>query len=107
MIYFVIAYGIIAMVGGLIGYFQAGSSVSLVSGLVSGVLIILSAVALLRGKLFGYYGMLVMTVILGIFFTIRFLNGFAFMPAGLMLVLSALALVGLLIKRPQLMAHTH
>lgn len=103
MTYFALIYGILTIVGGIIGYLKAGSSASLIAGALSGVLIILSAVALLKGKPFGYYGLVSLSGILLVFFGIRFLKAFVFMPAGLMLVLSAIVLAGLLIKRPELL----
>ena len=33
-------YGIVSLVGGLIGYFKAGSKVSLISGGISGILLL-------------------------------------------------------------------
>ncbi len=38
-----LAYGIVSLVGGLIGYFKAGSKVSLISGGISGILLLTDA----------------------------------------------------------------
>lgn len=99
MIYFALIYGLLTIVGGVIGYFKAGSMMSLISGAVSGLLILASAVALLKGKFIGYYGVLGLSALLAVFFGIRFFKSWAFMPAGLMLVLSAITLIGFLLKR--------
>lgn len=100
VLYFALLYGILTLAGGIFGYLKAGSTASLISGLVSGLLILASATALWKGKLFGYYGLFGLAILLGIFFGIRFFKAWAFMPAGLMLVLSALMLVALLVQKP-------
>lgn len=101
MTYFAFVYGILTIVGGLIGYFKAGSQASLISGGLSGLLILASAFALLKGKPLGYYGLLGLSLLLAVFFGMRFFKAWAFMPAGLMLTLSVITLIGLLVKRPE------
>jgi uncharacterized membrane protein (UPF0136 family) len=102
MVYFAFIYGILTIVGGVIGYLKAGSMMSLYSGVISGILILVSAFALLKGKPMGFYGLVGLSGILTVFFGIRFFKAFVFMPAGLMLILSLITLVGLLLKRPTL-----
>ncbi len=103
MLYFAFAYGILTIIGGLMGYLQAKSTMSLVSGGVSGLLILLSAFALLKGKAFGYYGIIALALLLAVFFGMRFFQGFKFMPAGLMLTLSVITLIGFFIQKNQLL----
>lgn len=43
-------YGILAIIGGIIGYIQANSQVSLLSGMVSGLLLIFAAYFQLQAK---------------------------------------------------------
>ncbi len=88
-----IAYGIIAIIGGIIGYTQARSTASLISGIVSGLLLIAGGVFYLQGQAWGFLLALVVTAILVVVFTIRFVKTRKFMPAGLMLTLGVLTLV--------------
>ncbi|WP_071187744.1 TMEM14 family protein [Trichormus sp. NMC-1] len=46
-------YGILSLVGGIIGYIQAKSKVSLLSGSISGLLLIFSAYCQLQGQTWG------------------------------------------------------
>lgn len=79
-----IAYGVLAMVGGVIGYTQARSKVSLISGIGSGLLLILAGVAQLQGRGWGLILATVITAILVVVFAIRLAKTRKFMPAGLM-----------------------
>ncbi|MCC5635643.1 hypothetical protein LC593_07220 [Nostoc sp. CHAB 5844] len=87
------AYGILAIVGGIIGYVQARSKVSLFSGGVSGLLLILSAYFQLQGQSWGLTLAACVSAVLVVVFALRFAKTRKFMPAGLMIVLGALALV--------------
>jgi len=91
-----IAYGILALVGGAIGYKQAQSKASLISGIVSGLLLILGGVLRLLGQTWGLGLAAIVTVILVIIFTTRLMKTRKFMPAGLMTVLGVAALVVML-----------
>lgn len=96
-----IAYGILAIIGGIIGYSQAQSKVSLISGIVSGLLLILGGVMQLQGQAWGLILATVVTAVLVIVFAIRLAKTRKFMPAGLM---SVLGLVTLAVMVRQLMA---
>jgi len=87
-----IAYGILALVGGIIGYVQAQSKASLVSGSISSLLLILGGVMQLQGQAWGLILASVVTAVLVIVFVIRFAKTRKFMPAGLMIVLGLVAL---------------
>jgi len=88
-----IAYGIIALIGGITGYIQARSIASLISGIISGLLLLAGAVFYLQGQAWGFTLALIVTAILVIVFTIRFVKTRKFMPAGLMLTLGVLTLI--------------
>jgi uncharacterized membrane protein (UPF0136 family) len=90
------AYGVLAIVGGIIGYVQARSQVSLISGSVSGLLLILSAYFQLQGQGWGLILASVVTGVLVVVFAARLAKTRKFMPAGLMTVLGVLALVVML-----------
>ena len=48
-----IAYGVLALIGGIIGYVQAQSKASLISGSISGLLLIVAGVTQLQGQWLG------------------------------------------------------
>jgi uncharacterized membrane protein (UPF0136 family) len=86
------AYGILAIVGGIIGYIQATSRVSLLSGSISGLLLILAAYFQLQGQAWGSILAVLVTAVLVVFFAFRLAKTRKFMPAGLMTILGMLAL---------------
>ncbi|MEH1861169.1 MAG: TMEM14 family protein [Nostoc sp.] len=86
------AYGILAIVGGVIGYIQATSRVSLLSGSISGLLLILAAYFQLQGQTWGAILAVLVTTALVVFFAFRLVKTRKFMPAGLMTILGMLAL---------------
>lgn len=88
-----LAYGILAIVGGIIGYVQARSQVSLISGIISGLLLILAAYFQLQGQSWGLILAAVVTGVLVVVFAGRLAKTRKLMPAGLMTGLGVLALV--------------
>lgn len=91
-----IAYGILAIVGGIIGYVQARSKASLISGSISGLLLLFGAAMRSQGQDWGSILAIVVTVVLVIVFAMRLAKTRKFMPAGLMTVLGVAALVVML-----------
>ncbi|MEH1890303.1 MAG: TMEM14 family protein [Nostoc sp.] len=87
-----LAYGILAIVGGIIGYIQAKSKVSLLSGSISGLLLILAAYFQFQGQTWGLILAVLITAVLVIVFGFRLAKTRKFMPAGLMTILGILAL---------------
>lgn len=88
-------YGILSIVGGIIGYKSAGSKVSLISGTISGLLLLIAAYLQLQGQTWGLTISLVITSILVIVFAVRLAKTRKFMPAGLMVVLGVAALIAM------------
>ena len=91
-----IAYGILVIVGGIIGYVQAQSKASLISGIISGLLLVTAGVMQLQGQGLGLILAIVVTIALIIVFAIRLAKTRKFMPAGLMTALGVAALVVML-----------
>ncbi|MEJ6480873.1 TMEM14 family protein [Nostoc punctiforme UO1] len=87
------AYGILAIAGGIIGYTQARSRVSLLSGSISGLLLILAAYFQLQGQTWGSILAVLVTAVLVVVFAVRLAKTRKFMPAGLMTILGMVALV--------------
>ncbi|MBR8834335.1 MAG: hypothetical protein DSM106950_09945 [Stigonema ocellatum SAG 48.90 = DSM 106950] len=86
------AYGILAIIGGIIGYRNASSKVSLISGGISGLLLVFAAFVQLQGQTWGLIVASIVTAILVIFFAFRLAKTRKFMPAGLMTILGTVAL---------------
>lgn len=92
----IIVYAALLEIGGLIGYVKAKSKASLIAGGVSGGLLLTCGVLLFMGHATAIYAALVITLALLVMFTIRFSKKRAFMPTGLMLVLSLVMAVVLI-----------
>lgn len=86
--YAVLAYGCLLLIGGIMGYVKAQSTVSLVAGTVCALLAFFSGWAMLRNYFTGYKYAIALTIVLSLFFGYRFYESFKFMPAGLMTLLS-------------------
>ncbi len=87
-----LAYGTIAIIGGIVGYIRADSKISLVSGSFCGLLLIFAAVMQLQGQTWGLLLAAAVTAGLLVFFAFRFAKTRKFLPAGLMTVLGMLTL---------------
>jgi uncharacterized membrane protein (UPF0136 family) len=92
-----IAYGLVALVGGIIGYLQARSQQSLISGTVSGILLLVAGIANALDQEWGTPLATIVTAVLIVVFVLRFQKTRKFMPAGLMVILGVLALLALVV----------
>ncbi|MDJ0705141.1 MAG: TMEM14 family protein [Leptolyngbyaceae cyanobacterium MO_188.B28] len=88
-----IAYGSLSMVGGIMGYIQAQSKISLISGMGCGLLLLISAFFQFQGQTWGLIVSVAVTIVLLLAFTMRLIKTRKFMPAGLMLILGIPALM--------------
>ncbi|MBF2065140.1 MAG: hypothetical protein IGS39_12065 [Calothrix sp. C42_A2020_038] len=86
-------YGILSIIGGIIGYIQAGSKVSLFSGIISGILLVCAGIIQLQGQVWGLILASIITSVLVVVFALRFQKTRKLMPAGLMTVLGIVTLV--------------
>ena len=89
-----IVYGVITLVGGIIGYNKANSKASLISGGVSGVLLIAAGILQIVGQDWGLVLATLIAGVLVIVFIARLVKTKKFMPAGMM-ILSGLTALGL------------
>jgi uncharacterized membrane protein (UPF0136 family) len=87
-----IAYGTLALVGGIIAYTKVQSKMSLISGSVSGILLIASGLLQRQSPSAGLILATVLTAALILVFVIRLAKTRKFMPAGLMMLLGVPAL---------------
>jgi uncharacterized membrane protein (UPF0136 family) len=90
-------YGVLVLLGGIMGYVQAQSVPSLIAGVVSGILLLGAGWALQNGQRWGFLLGVVVTVGLLLFFGGRFAQSRAIMPGGLMTILSLGVLIALLL----------
>jgi uncharacterized membrane protein (UPF0136 family) len=102
-IYYEFIFAVLTVVGGIIGYLTKGSQASLISGTVTGLLLAYNSYALMQQKAYGYYGLLALSVVVLGLFIMRYFKTHQFMPAGLMIGLSLVSIVGLLLYKNQLL----
>ena len=95
-----LAYGLLSIVGGVMGYQKAGSQVSLISGVISGLLLLIGGYLLLGGALSGLILSGVVSLLLVIVFVIRLIKTKKFMPAGLMVAFGVMNLICLWVTTP-------
>lgn len=88
-----IAYGLLTFCGGIVGYMQAKSKASLISGCLSGILLLIAAWLQFQNIGFGLILARIVTLLLIVVFAVRLVKTKKFMPAGIMLVTGAIALV--------------
>lgn len=81
------AYGVLSIVGGVIGYQQAQSKMSLISGSISGILLLIAGVLLVQDVAVGQWLSRLVSLLLVIVFVTRLVKTKKFMPAGLMVIL--------------------
>ncbi len=98
----VLLYAVLVIAGGVLGFVKAGSRPSLIGGLVGGLGLLAAAWGIGRHQAWGLPGALVLTLALLVFFAVRYVRTRAFMPGGLMAILSLFALIGV-----WLAAHEH
>jgi len=94
----VFSYALLVLVGGWFGHVKAGSTASLISGIIFGLALSLCSLGIAKGKALAHYSALILVFFLDAFFTLRFIKTQHFMPAGLMSLLSFLMLLFLALK---------
>jgi uncharacterized membrane protein (UPF0136 family) len=91
-IYFIV-FGILTIVGGVIGYVKAGSTASIIAGAISGIALLVAAFLLPGNVALGLILAGVVSVALAGRFIPAFMHTGKVMPAGLMAVLSAIGVI--------------
>ena len=91
-IYFII-FGLLTIVGGVIGYVKAGSTASIIAGAISGIALIVAAYLLPGNAALGLIIAGIVSVALAGKFIPNFMSTGKVMPAGLM---SALSVIGVI-----------
>ena len=91
-IYFII-FGLLTIIGGVIGYASKGSMASIIAGSISGILLLLGAYLLGSNVTAGLAITGIVSILLAGRFIPAFLKSGDFMPAGMMSILSAIGVV--------------
>ena len=91
-IYFVI-FGLLTILGGVIGYVKAGSTASIIAGSISGILLLIAAWLLPGNLALGLALAGVISIALAGRFIPAFIKTGHLMPAGLMSVLSVIGVI--------------
>lgn len=91
-IYFII-FGLLTIVGGVIGYVKAGSTASIVAGGISGIALIIAAFLLPGNVVLGLAIAGVVSILLAGRFIPAFMSTGKIMPAGLMAILSLIGVI--------------
>jgi uncharacterized membrane protein (UPF0136 family) len=88
-----LAYAVLMIVGGIMGYRAVGSAASLIAGSISGALLLGAWGWSRRNLSAGLTAAIVIGVALAVFFGIRFARTGALMPAGMLALVSIAAVV--------------
>ncbi|MEY2490742.1 MAG: hypothetical protein QOC70_2684 [Verrucomicrobiota bacterium] len=91
-IYFII-FGLLTIVGGVMGYVKAGSTASIIAGSISGILLLVAAFLLPGNLAIGLALAAVVSIALACRFVPAFMKTGHVMPAGLMSVLSVIGVI--------------
>lgn len=81
-----ITYGLLALIGGAIGFVKSQSQVSLISGSLSGLGLIASGIILANGQTWGKASGMAIALLLTVTFIVRIIKTQKAMPAGLMII---------------------
>lgn len=91
-IYFII-FGLLTIIGGVMGYVKAGSTASLVAGSISGIALIAAAFLLTNNVALGLIIAGIVSIALAGRFIPAFMKTGSVMPAGLMSILSVIGVI--------------
>jgi len=105
--YLVMAYGVLLIAGGIIGFVMANSVPSLIMGCGSALLILASGYNMLLNQPVGRKVALATTVFLLAFFVYRFFLTGKIMPAGMMAIASIIIIITLFYKAKELKPLKH
>ena len=88
-----IIYGLLAGIGGIFGYVKSRSKPSLISGCISGILLLVAAFMQIQGNSLGLLIAKVIVSLLVVVFVFRLVKTKKFMPAGIMTITGVAALI--------------
>lgn len=86
-------FGVLTIVGGVIGYVKAQSVPSIVAGAITGILLLIAGFILPQQRTAGLVIALVVSLLLALQFIPKLIRTGKVMPAGLMSILSVIGIV--------------
>jgi uncharacterized membrane protein (UPF0136 family) len=86
-------YGVIMILGGIMGFVKVGSKASLISGVGMGLALLASGYGVSRGSVDSLVVALIIAALLVVIFAIRYAKTKRFMPGGMLAILSLIAVV--------------
>ena len=95
-IYFIV-FGVLTILGGIVGYVKAGSVASMIAGSISGVLLLVGAFVMPEHRVAGLATALIVSLLLAAYFIRKYLSTGAVMPAGMMSVLSIIGIIAAIV----------
>jgi uncharacterized membrane protein (UPF0136 family) len=95
-LYFII-FGVLTIVGGIVGYVKAGSVASIIAGSITGVLLLVAAFLLPEHRAIALASALILSLLLAGQFVPKFLRTGKVMPAGIMSILSVIGIVAAIV----------
>ena len=81
-----IVYGVVAIIGGFIGFVKSQSKASIISGTISGAGLLIAGAAAAQNQEWGKIAGMAIASLLVIVFMVRLIKTKKFMPAGLMIL---------------------
>ncbi len=94
----VFVYGLLIILGGIIGYVKGGSHFSVISGSLFGIALLVCAYLISKKHLVAQYVALGLTFLLDGIFTYRFAKTLSFFPAGFLSLISLAILIVIALK---------
>src|SRR5207248_10284702 len=91
-LYFII-FGVLTIVGGIVGYVKAGSAASIIAGSITGVLLLVAAFLLPEHRMVGLATALIISLLLAAQFIPKLLRTGRVMPAGIMSLLCVIGII--------------
>jgi uncharacterized membrane protein (UPF0136 family) len=95
-IYFIV-FGVLTIIGGIVGYTKAGSVASIIAGSITGVLLLVAAFLLPEHRMVGLATALIVSLLLAAQFLPKFLRTGRMMPAGMMSILSVIGIIAAIV----------
>jgi uncharacterized membrane protein (UPF0136 family) len=95
-IYF-IAFGVLTITGGIVGYVKAGSMASIIAGSITGILLLVAAFLLPQHRATGLATAFIISLLLAAQFVPKFIRTGRVMPAGMMAILSVIGLIAAIV----------
>ena len=91
--YYYFIFGVLTIVGGVMGYVKAGSMASIIAGGVAGILLIAAGFLFATHTQPGLILGIIMSIALAARFIPAYLAKYSFMPAGMMSILSVIGVI--------------